>query len=426
MKEAHVPGRAASDAMRVREEAALVLRERFEARFGNASCEARAFEPFVLASAPGRVELAGNHTDHQGGRTIAAAIEKRAWALARPNGTDEIRVSMEGFGEARFSTTDLEARERERGTSRALVRGMAAAFVRSGCALSGFDMVTRSAVPVGSGVSSSAAFEVLLGTAIRALFDPAAETEPPDLTAIALEGVWAERTYFGKPCGAQDQLSSAYGGIVALDFSDAVAHVEPIAFDADACAYSICLIDSRCDHSAYTDEYAAVPADMFDVARYFDCERLEDVPYDLFLSRLPEIRAQLKDRKVLRALHYFEETRRASEQVQALKKGDFEAFLAYARLSGASSAQFLQNVSPHADGSQTRQPAMVILALCAHLLGTRGAWRIHGGGFGGSVLAFVPREEAASFAASMDRLLGYEACSLVSISPRGAWAERLA
>ena len=401
------------------------LRVRFEARFGTGSADGDADRPFVLASAPGRIELAGNHTDHQGGRTLAAAIEDRAWALAKLNGTDEIRVSMEGFGEAYVRLSDLDARESECGTSCALVRGMAAAYARCGGTLSGFDMVTGSTVPIGSGVSSSAAFEVLVGIAVRALCDPAFDSVPLDLCALALEGAQAERAYFGKPCGSQDQIASAYGGVVALDFSGSEPLVDPVSFDADACPLAMLLVDSRCDHSAYTDDYASVPADMLDVARRFGRTRLEDVPFDLFLSRLPDIRTRLGDRKALRALHYFEETRRVAQQTRALEENDFEAFLAHARLSGASSAQFLQNVSPHADGAKKHQPAMVILALCAHLLDAKGAWRIHGGGFGGSVLAFAPREEADAFAASMDGLLGYRACSTVSISPRGAWARRL-
>lgn len=379
--------------------------------------------PFVFASAPGRVELAGNHTDHQGGRTIAAAIDQRAYALAAPNGTEEIRVFMDGFGEARLSLHDLGARPGERGTSISLVRGMAAACARTGGAPFGFDMVTCSDVPVGSGVSSSAAFEMLLGAAIHALCDPSGETEPCRPTALAMQGVWAERDYFGKPCGAQDQLASAHGGIVAMDFSRSEPSISPIDFDADACGYTLCLVDSRHDHSLCVEEYAAIPDDMRAVARFFNRTMLEEVPFRDFLDTFPLVRKALGDRAVLRALHYFEETRRVQVQEQALRTGDFEDFLVQARLSGASSAQYLQNVSPLSDGSRASQPAMVILALCSHLLGSKGAFRIHGGGFGGSVLAFVPESEASSFIASMDALLGYDACTPVFISSLGAQAE---
>lgn len=399
------------------------LRELFAARFGKGA------GPFVLASAPGRVELAGNHTDHQGGRTISAAIGQRAHALAAPNDTDEIRVLMDGFGEGVVRLSELDARADERGGSLALVRGMAAAYVRAGGELRGFDLVTCSDIPVGCGVSSSAAFEMLVGTTVRGVCEPAA-VPAFNPVALALEGQWVEDVYFGKPSGAQDQLASACGGVVALDFASVVPRVEPVAFDLATCGYAAFLVDSRCDHSRHTDEFNAIPTDMFAVARYFGCERLEDVPYEAFLGRLAEARSALGDRAVLRALHYFEETRRVRAQQRALEAGDFAQFLRLVRASGASSAQFLQNVSPRGDGSGAEQSAAVVLALCAHELdgagGGAGACRIHGGGFGGSVLAFVPKELAAEFRARMDTLLGYEACMPVELSPQGACAEWIA
>lgn len=406
---------------RTEKEAAARLRRRFEERFG--TVEERAF---ALASAPGRVELAGNHTDHQGGRTISTAIDRRMFALAAPNGTDEMHVIMEGFGEALVDVRDLEPRAEERGTSTALVRGMAAAYAREGGTLRGFDAVTCSNVPSGCGVSSSAAFEMLMGMLIRAVCDEPGRDPNRDHVRLALDGSWAEAVYFGKPTGAQDQLASAFGGIVALDFAGAAPQVSPVAFDVGASGHKLLLVDSRCDHARHTDEFVAVPADMFAVARRFGRERLEDVPFASFLADLPAVRAELGDRAALRALHYFEETRRVAAQRRALEAGDFAAFLSLARQSGASSAQFLQNVSPRADGSGAEQPAMTVLALCAHLLGGRGAYRIHGGGFGGSVLAFVPEEEADAFRTRMDELLGYDACLSVAIGAPGACAQRIA
>lgn len=407
--------------MRTEEEALAHLRCRFATLFGDADGRA-----FAFASAPGRVELAGNHTDHQGGRTISTAIDLRMFALAAPNGTDDIRVYMEGFGEALVNVGDLEAREEERGTSRALVRGMAAAFARAGGMVRGFDAVTCSDVPAGYGVSSSAAFEMLLGLLIRAVCEPDGPAPERDLTSLALEGSWAEDVYFGKPSGAQDQLASAYGGIVSLDFEGSVPRVAPVDFDVQTSGHALYLMDSRCDHSRYTDEFVAIPTDMRAVARRLGRERLEDVPYREFLEALASVRVELGDRAALRALHYFEETRRVAAQEQALASGDFATFLRLVRQSGASSAQFLQNVSPRGDGSGDEQPAMVILALCAHLLGGRGAYRIHGGGFGGSVLAIVPCDEASAFRTSMDALLGYEACLPVSIGAPGARVRRVA
>ena len=406
--------------MRTEEEALECLKGRFADRFGVMAGRALAF-----ASAPGRVELAGNHTDHQGGRTISTAIDRRMFALAAPNGEDVIHVSMEGFGEAAIDVEDLEPRAEERGSSAALVRGMAAAYVRAGGELRGFDAVTCSDIPAGCGVSSSAAFEMLTGLLIRALCDPEGLDPRRSLVRLALDGSWAEDVHFGKPTGAQDQLASAFGGIVALDFAGAEPRVSPVAFDVRASGHALFLVDSRCDHSRYTDEFVAVPADMFAVAKRFGRERLEDVPCEAFLEDLAGVRAELGDRAALRALHYFEETRRVAAQRRALEKGDFPAFLALVRQSGMSSAQFLQNVSPRADASGAEQPAMVALALCAHLLGERGAYRIHGGGFGGSVLAFVPDAEAEAFRARMDALLGFEACLPVAIGAPGACARRI-
>lgn len=405
--------------------------------------------PVVLASAPGRVELAGNHTDHQGGRTISAAIDERAWALARPNDSNEIRVLMEGFGEATVRIDDLAARVSEQGKPVSLIRGMAAAFAQAGGALRGCEIVTYSDIPVGCGLSSSAAFEMLLGVTLRACAQaPDGKPLAFDPVTLAREGVFAERDYFGKHCGLQDQLASAHGGLLALDFLQDDPRVTPLTYDAEAFGYAIILIDCRCDHSLYTDEYACVPADMFSVARALGESRLEDVPYEQLLANLAEVRARVGDRAVLRALHYFEETRRVYAQQQALERGDVAAFVQLLRASGASSAQFLQNVSPRGDGSGAHQNAMVILALCAHVLDgvqavksehvsaqveqrtddeccssmAAGGYRIHGGGFGGSVLALVRVADAPQFMEKMDAYLGYLACSCVSIDVRGAYA----
>lgn len=397
-----------------------LLKQSFAEHFGEPA------GAFVYASAPGRLELAGNHTDHQGGCVISAAIENRAYALAAPNGRSEIRLYMDGFGFASIDLSDAQwadPRESERGKSVSVARGMAARLCPEDDSIKGFDVVTTSDIPVGFGVSSSAAFEMLMGACVEALLG--AHEEELDRVAFALTGMDVERGYFGKPSGAQDQLTSAVGGIVAMDFSNEVPTAEPIAFDLGECAYLPCLIDSRCDHSLYNDEFATIPLDMYEVAQWFGVKVLEDVDRAEFFARLPELRTALGDGKALRALHYFDETRRVKAQRTCLEQGDFEGFLAHARLSGASSAQYLQNVSPKADGTGAYQPAMVILSLCAHLLADAGAWRIHGGGFGGSVLAFVPRGQEDDFVRTVNASLGYEACTLVGISDRGVHWERL-
>lgn len=429
----------------MRDEAAahVHLSALFRAAFGRSADEGA--ERAVLASAPGRLEVAGNHVDHQGGRVISAAIGERTWGLAAPNDGGRIRVVMEGFGtdEIDLAEEGWDApRPADALSSGALVRGMAARFARDGGALAGFDMVTCSDVPPGCGLSSSAAFEVMVGACLAGLFGggawagaAAAGSVPAgadgegavavDPVALALAATTVEQRYFGKPCGAQDQLASACGGVVAIDFGPAVPAVEAVRLDAAARGFGIVLIDSRQDHSQHNDEFAAIPADMGRVARLLGVDRLGDGSVDELLDRLGAVRATLGDQCALRALHYYDEVARVNAQRAALERDDFAAFLGLVRASGVSSAQFLQNVSLRGPGTEGCQPAMLIQGLCAHWLGDRGAWRIHGGGFGGAVLAFVPLGEVDDFVAAMDAALGYEACRTVVVGGAGAWARRL-
>lgn len=453
---------------RTNAETIIRLKQRLDARFGERGIGSST-GALIFASAPGRVELAGNHTDHQGGCTISAAIGRRAYALARPNGTQTIRMDADGFDTMSLDCTDLDPHEAERGTSLSLIRGMAAAYARDGGTLRGFDVAVTSDIPVGAGLSSSAAFEMLVGATIRGICDGdnggagnvstsggggdvgsdgtgngsstsggsgsgdngtgsgsgSSISVKLDPTALALEGVSAEHDCFGKPCGAQDQLACAHGGIAAFDFAGPHPQVTPIEFDWNTSGYSLVLVDSRCDHSAYPDEYASVPADMFAVAHCLGHERLIDVSYPTFLSQLGRIRAERGDRATLRALHFFEENARVARQKQALECGDVATFLDAARRSGTSSAQFLQNVAPPMTDAHADQSALVVLSLCDHLLDGQGAFRIHGGGFGGSVLAFVPTDQAPEFRQSMNELLGYPACVQVLAGAPGVFAKRL-
>ncbi len=383
----------------------------------------------VYGFAPGRVELAGNHTDHQGGQVISAAIEQGIYGLALCNGTSRVRIAMEGFGSFEIDLAQpcaLEPRSEERGTSQALVRGMLVSSANL-CNLTGFDMVTCGDLPTGCGLSSSAAFEMLVGVCADALFavdDAKAASRTP--LELALVGQEVERAFFDKPCGAQDQIASAFGGIVAMDFSEKPPKTSSLDFDFESSGYTLCLIDSKVDHSLHRDDFAAVPGEMRAVAELLGGEVLGDIGVDVFLGKLQIVRRALGDRAAMRAIHFYDETRRVDTQHRALVCGDFDAFLALARLAGASSAQYLQNASAFAGGADAAQPVMVILALCAHFLEARGAWRVHGGGFGGGVLAFVPTEEAAAFMARMDAVLGYEACMTLRISEQGARAVRLA
>ena len=394
----------------------------------------------IFASAPGRIELAGNHVDHQGGKTISAAFDKRCYALARSNNTSLIHMAFSGFGSGEIDLSDEtwdQPREDEKETSVGLVRGMVAGCAHRGCKVGGFDLVTYSDIPVGCGVSSSAAFEVCVGGCLSALFDSTGDhtiegVDRPtflhqcmlDPSVIARDAVEAEQKYFGKPCGAQDQTASAYGAVLCLDFQSDPPHVQQLPYPLESAGYVACLVDSQCSHALFTSDFAAIPEEMNEVAHYFGAARLHEVNEQTFLDELPAIRAQLGDRPVLRALHYYNEVRRVDKQAQALRAHDVRAFLQNALYSGASSAQYLQNVElPKSD----KQTLLMIMALCDTLLEGRGAWRIHGGGFGGSVIAFVPNDEVDTFCASINRALGFKqedesACMVVHIGGAGGEA----
>lgn len=394
----------------------------------------------IFASAPGRIELAGNHVDHQGGKTISAAFDKRCYALARSNNTSLIHMAFSGFGSGEIDLSDEtwdQPREDEKETSVGLVRGMIAGCAHRGCKVGGFDLVTYSDIPVGCGVSSSAAFEVCVGGCLSALFDSTGDhvaegADRPtflhqcmlDPSVIARDAVEAEQKYFGKPCGAQDQTASAYGAVLCLDFQSDPPHVQQLPYPLESAGYVACLVDSQCSHALFTSDFAAIPEEMNEVAHYFGAARLHEVNEQTFLDELPAIRAQLGDRPVLRALHYYNEVRRVDKQVQALRAHDVCTFLQNVLYSGASSAQYLQNVElPKSD----KQTLLIIMALCDTLLEGRGAWRIHGGGFGGSVIAFVPNDEVDTFCASTNRALGFDqkdesACMVVHIGGAGVEA----
>ncbi len=371
-----------------------------------------------LYSAPGRTEIGGNHTDHQHGRVLAGSVNIDMIAAAAPNDKNQLRVQSEGYDPCVIDLNDLEARKEEENTTAALLRGECAAFTQRGAKLAGLDVYISSNVPKGSGVSSSAAFEVLIGVILNDCF--MAEKVSP--IAIAQIGQWAENVYFGKPCGLMDQLSEALGGIAHIDFADPANPVsEKLDFDFADKGYALCLAYMGTDHSVSTADYAAVPGEMQSVAAEFGCTRLCEVPIEDFDGHVNELRAKLGDRAVLRALHYYIENRLVVERWDALCAGDIDAFLDLTRRSGASSGMYLQNV---ANGG-TDQPAMVALALAERLLGDEGAVRIHGGGFGGSIQAFVPLDRVDSFIAGMDGWLGEGNCRSYRISNEGAYAQWL-
>lgn len=363
---------------------------------------------------PGRTEIAGNHTDHEGGSVIAAAVDRAVTGLARLNDEERIHLLSLGFGEVEVALDDLEARDEERGTTAALVRGMAALFAERGFEIQGFDLACTSDVLGGSGLSSSAAFELELGQVMNALWADGSLAADE----LALMAQRAEREWFGKPCGLMDQAAAALGGIQHMDFSDAtklVAHA--IDFDFGEAGYAICIVAVGADHAANIDDYAAVPGEMQAVARELGCEVLSQVPESRVITEMATLRERLGDRAVLRALHYYREERLVADRFEALRKGDVDRFLELTRLSGASSAMFLQNVSI---GGSSEQPSMLAIALAEELLGGRGAVRVHGGGFGGTIQAFVPLDMVDSFSVGMNAVFGDGACGIYGVDHEGA------
>ena len=365
-------------------------------------------------SAPGRTEVSGNHTDHQRGRVLAGAVNLDTVAAVRANGTDVIRVQSKGYPLCQVRLDALEPVDAEINSTPALIRGVAARFAQLGCKVGGFDAYCESTVLPGSGLSSSAAFEVLVGTIINHLFFDGKVTQ----LEIAQIGQYAENVFFGKPCGLMDQTASAVGGLVTIDFADK-AHpaIRPVHFDFSTTGHALCIIDSRADHADLTDEYAAVPGEMKAVCEYFGKDVVTEIPEADFYAAIPALREKCGDRAVMRVIHEYNENRRVPQQVACLESGDFEGFLRLTKESGFSSWMYLQNVIPA--GYVKQQAMAVALGLCEHYLQGRGAYRVHGGGFAGTVQAFVPFELLESFRAGIDGALGDGACHVLSIRPQG-------
>ena len=383
-----------------------VLDAGFAAAFGGA--------PTCYYSAPGRTEIGGNHTDHQRGRVLAAAVNLDTRAAVAPNGTNTIRIQSKGYPISIVELDNLTPVESEINSTPALIRGVAARFVQLGCEVKGFDAYCESTVLPGSGLSSSAAFEVLIGTIINGLYFDGKVSAPE----IAQIGQYAENVFFGKPCGLMDQTASAVGNLVTIDFFEKENPViKPVNFDFAACGHALCIIDSGADHADLTDEYAAVPGEMKAVAACLGKEVLTQIDEADFYAAIPAIRKTCGDRAVMRAIHFYQENARVPKQVAALENGDFDTFLNLVKQSGYSSYMYLQNVIPA--GYKAHQDMAVALGLCEHYLEGRGAYRVHGGGFAGTVQAFVPMDLLETFRTGIDAVLGEGACHVLSIRPEG-------
>ncbi len=393
-------------ALKIKDDMKTALDAGFAAIFGT--------QPQRYFSAPGRTEISGNHTDHQRGRVLAGAVNLDTVAAVALNNTNTIRIQSRGYPMCEVSLDQLTPVESEINSTQALIRGVAARFHQLGCAVQGFDAYCESTVLPGSGLSSSAAYEVLIGTIINHLFFDGRVSRPE----IAQIGQYAENVFFGKPCGLMDQTASAVGGLVTIDFADKDhPDIRPVDFDFSTTGHALCIIDSRADHADLTDEYAAVTLEMKAICNYFDKEVMTQIDEEDFYAAIPALREKCGDRAVMRGIHEYNENRRVPQQVACLENGDFDGFLKLTRESGFSSWMYLQNVIPA--GYVTQQAMAVALGLCEHYLQGRGAYRVHGGGFAGTVQAFVPFALLDGFKAGIDAALGEGACHILSIRAQG-------
>jgi len=369
----------------------------------------------LLFSTPGRTELGGNHTDHQHGHGLAASVDLDTIACVVPNSSQTVRIKSRHHRMAEVDLTDLSIHPEEVGNSVSLVRGVAARLGQLGYPVGGFDAYTTTRVLRGSGLSSSAAFEVLTATIMNHIFCGGAFHS----TDLAKIGQYAENAYFGKPCGLLDQLSCATGGIISIDFHNPDEPVlRRVQVDLASYGYALCIIDTRASHADLTADYAAIPQEMGQVAACFGREVLGDVTYGQFRENLSTVRATCGDRAVLRAYHFFLDDRRVGLECDALERGDFDEFLHLVRQSGRSSYMYLQNVSNYRESRC--QPVALLLAVAEDLLEGEGACRVHGGGFAGTIQAFVPLARLDAFVSGMEAVTGPGTCHVLSFREAGS------
>lgn len=365
-------------------------------------------------SAPGRSEIGGNHTDHQRGEVLAAAVNVDAIAVVRPDLEPVVRLVSGEASMLTISLSELSKDSQEEGTTLALVKGVLAGIRERGYEIGGFSAYITSDVLIGAGLSSSAAFETLIGTIISGLYNEEA------IPAVVIAGIgqYAENEYFGKPCGLMDQMASSVGHLVHIDFADKdEPKVEKIECDFDKFGYSLCITDTKSSHADCTPEYAAIPCEMKQVAAVFGKEVLREVPEAELFERISEIREKAGDRAMLRAIHFAEENKRVQMEVQALGMGDFEGFLCHVKASGDSSFKYLQNVYSSSDVQH--QNVSLALALSDAMLGGAGVSRVHGGGFAGTIQAFVKNEAVEDYQKGMNRVFGKGSCHIYKIRKYG-------
>jgi len=367
-----------------------------------------------LFSTPGRTEVGGNHTDHNAGRVLAAAVDLDIVAAVAKNEENIISIQSEKFPSVEINITDLDAVQNEQFTPAALVRGVCARLVQLGYKIGGFDAVTTSNLPIGAGLSSSAAFEVLIVTILNYLFNEGVI----DAELNAKMSQYAENVYFGKPSGLMDQIACAFGGFIAIDFQDFDnPFVQKVDFDFEAQGFSVVIVDTGGDHANLNEDYSSMQREMRSVARAMGGDMLREFSKETLLADLPAIRNQVSDRAILRAIHFYDDDRRVVDQVEALEGEDFTRFLKLVIDSGNSSWRLAQNIFSSTNIQD--QGLAVALTMSENILKDEGAWRVHGGGFAGTIQAFVPRDMVEDFITKMETVFGQGACHQLLIRSVG-------
>lgn len=368
----------------------------------------------ILFSAPGRSEVGGNHTDHQHGKVLATSINLDSLGVVRATDDNMIRLVSDNYDEIVISLDDVFLKEGEKETTTALIKGVVSGFLDRKFEVGGFSAYVTSDVLIGAGLSSSAAFETLIGTILSGLYNNMGVSS----IDIAIIGQYAENIYFGKPCGLMDQMACSVGNLVYIDFENSSDPlVEKVEFDMEQYGYSLCITDTKGSHADLTDEYAAVPKEMKAVAKHFGQKVLRGLTVQDLIKEIQTLRSELGDRSVLRALHFVSENERVTCEVNALKEGNLEAFLKYVKESGDSSYKYLQNVYSNSDVHS--QNVSIALAVSDMVLQENGVSRVHGGGFAGTIQAFVKNDAVEAYKNSMDLVFGEGACKNLKIRKYG-------
>lgn len=379
----------------------------FEERFGEG-------DGIEIYSAPGRTEVGGNHTDHQHGEVLAASINRDAIAVVRKTDSGVVRVVSGKNVIPDINTDDLDVEQSQKGTTTALIKGVLAGLRSGGFKIGSFDAYITSDVLIGAGLSSSAAFETLIGTVVSGLYNDMSI----DAVTIAKVGQYAENVYFGKPCGLMDQMACSVGNMVHIDFKyPDNPEVEKVEFDFTKTGYSLCITDTKGSHSDLTSDYAAVPSEMKEIAKLLGHDVLRQVSLDDILSNINMLRKNAGDRAVLRAIHFTQETKRAGDEASALQSGDLWEFLKLVKASGDSSFKYLQNVYTNSDIEH--QNVSLALAVSDTVLGNEEVSRVHGGGFAGTIQAFVKNENTKRYQDAMDNIFGEGSCQILKIRKYG-------